>query len=403
MSHFKPSYLWQKLASSWIMRFFRPHIYLRHAADKEAAGEKLLKKVDADQAVDFFNSHQFQKWSKYFVDAFPDNPDEAARLMVSILAEHRMEKLIDSIPTTKVVDDKLAFGDRFEVALKDYIANAKHDVELKPFADRLEYSLLKLSTRLKVDEGSKSIGDRIEIGILNGWFRNNDNLVDVFKSQNMQNWYLFKPQELASTRARDLYRKIEQLGISEEKLGEAHFKADGDARFITKELVDYKLADMMAKVDVYDALKADESRALSSWGKTAIRLKADPVTSILPSFTSIFYANEVLELSQLLFPKTIQYSIRKAMADSWDLDLDIDLLKTLNRETFSFDLLCSRAWMDYMSRCYGSKADVQMVSALKLYKPERIPTLIQEGETSAEADVLSLTEALKKSLQEVPP
>ncbi|KAL7681578.1 hypothetical protein Plhal304r1_c056g0142271 [Plasmopara halstedii] len=47
VTYFKPSFLWQKFASSWIMRFFKPHIYLRHIADKEAAGEMLLKKVNA--------------------------------------------------------------------------------------------------------------------------------------------------------------------------------------------------------------------------------------------------------------------------------------------------------------------------------------------------------------------
>ncbi|KAL7681510.1 hypothetical protein Plhal304r1_c056g0141561 [Plasmopara halstedii] len=57
---FFTSYLWKKLASSWIMRFFKPHIDMSHAFDKIAAGSKLLIIAHADEVTDFFNSHEFQ-------------------------------------------------------------------------------------------------------------------------------------------------------------------------------------------------------------------------------------------------------------------------------------------------------------------------------------------------------
>ncbi|CEG45680.1 uncharacterized protein PHALS_01963 [Plasmopara halstedii] len=162
VSHFKPSYLWKKLASSWIMRFFRPHIYLRHSSDKVAAGNKLFLKVRADVATDLFSSPQFQKWSKYFTDAFPDNPDQGASIMVLTLVKHHEKKLVEAIPNTKVVNDKLAFGDHFKLALIRYIANAKNNAKSMPVADRLEESLVSLITRLKADDSSKSIGELVE-------------------------------------------------------------------------------------------------------------------------------------------------------------------------------------------------------------------------------------------------
>ncbi|KAL7996752.1 hypothetical protein Plhal703r1_c37g0133251 [Plasmopara halstedii] len=578
MSHFKPSYLWQKLASSWIMRFFKPHIYLRYAANKEAAGEKLLKKVNADQAVDFFNSKEFQKWSKYFVDAFPDNPDEAARLMVSTLATYRikklvdsipttkvvggklafgepfgvaltkyvaeaekdaklkpfadllekslvnlinelkanegtksigdrlerdfrefrfsndkeklvnvdtqqpvsklssqheviskpvipltpalvnqeekafellkdvqldkvktdifnstefttwskqiaetfpaeldegaglmlttlvrhdMEKVIDSIPTTKVVDDKLAFGDHFEVALKNYIANAKHDADLKPFADRLEDSLLRLSTRLKADEGSKSIGDRIENEIFNGWFSNNDNLVDVLNRPILQDWYFRKPLTPKNTRASDLYHKIEQLGISEQKIGEAHFEANGHAVQITEELVDYKLNELMEKVNVMDAVMADELGTIIAWMSTAKKLRADPVNSILPRLRKVFKDGDVLELCESAFPREVMNKIQEKIVKSYSRSRSIDFLENLSQKEFSWKNIRSRAWMDYMKINYGDNANEEMVSFLTSKNPKIIPSLIEEGETSADASVLSLTNALKMSRKPV--
>ncbi|KAL8013134.1 hypothetical protein Plhal710r2_c040g0139761 [Plasmopara halstedii] len=186
------------------------------------------------KAVVFSNSKEFQKWSKYFADAFPDNPDEAARLMVSTLAKYRKGLLVDSIPTIK----------------------AMKDVKLMGYAESLEESLLALSDRLMAVKDSKAIGERIQNEMLDGLFSNNDDLVDVIEIQNLQTWYFRKPQGPVSTRTRDLYHKIEQLGISEEKIGEAHSKADGDAGRITKELVDYKLEQQLKTVNVKDAAHA---------------------------------------------------------------------------------------------------------------------------------------------------
>ncbi|CEG44974.1 uncharacterized protein PHALS_01297 [Plasmopara halstedii] len=169
ISYFKPSYLWKKLASSWIMRFAKLHIYLRHASEIDVAGNKLFKQVHADKVPELFSSREFQKWSKYFADAFPDDPNMCAQYMVLTLAKHQKTKLVSSIPSTKVVDGKLAFGDFFKVALIDYIAKARSDAKSKPLADDLEKSLLIFSKTLTLNEDSKSIGEQLgrEIGISN--------------------------------------------------------------------------------------------------------------------------------------------------------------------------------------------------------------------------------------------
>ncbi|KAL7681517.1 hypothetical protein Plhal304r1_c056g0141631 [Plasmopara halstedii] len=164
VSYFKPSNLWKKLASSWIMRFFMPHIYLRHSSNIESAGNKLFIKVHADKVKDLFNSQEFQKWLKYFTDAFPDNPKNAASYMVSILASKHEVQLFESIPKTKVVDGRLVLGDKKSELL----------------ADRLEESLLKLIKRLKADDSSKIIRERLEIGVRgDGISKNKERLVKV--------------------------------------------------------------------------------------------------------------------------------------------------------------------------------------------------------------------------------
>ncbi|KAL7996702.1 hypothetical protein Plhal703r1_c37g0132731 [Plasmopara halstedii] len=85
--------------------------------------------------------------------------------MVSILATKHEVQLFESIPKTKVVDGRLAFGDLFEVALIDYLVVAKGDKKSELLADRLEESLLKLIKRLKADDSSKIIRERLEIGV----------------------------------------------------------------------------------------------------------------------------------------------------------------------------------------------------------------------------------------------
>ncbi|KAL7681506.1 hypothetical protein Plhal304r1_c056g0141521 [Plasmopara halstedii] len=187
VSYFKPSYLWKKLASSWIMRFFMPHIYLRHSSDIPAAGNKLFKKARADEATDLFNSAQFQTWSKYFTAAFPDNPKVAADNMVLTLVQYHVDKFVQSIPKTNFADDKLAFGAPFEAALIEYIVNAKKNPETKVVAYQLEESLKSLIKRLNADDMSKSIGERLETGIRGDGISNSkENLVNVVKVQPVQ-------------------------------------------------------------------------------------------------------------------------------------------------------------------------------------------------------------------------
>ncbi|KAL7683812.1 hypothetical protein Plhal304r1_c039g0116691 [Plasmopara halstedii] len=135
VSYFKPSNLWKKLASSWIMRFFKPHIYLRYSSDRLAAGNKLFIKVHADKAKDLFSSDEFRKWSKYFTAAFPDNP---------------------------WFGDKLAFGDLFGAALIEYGVKAQDNAKSEAFVDDLKKSLRALSDRLQKDESSKLIGVQLQ-------------------------------------------------------------------------------------------------------------------------------------------------------------------------------------------------------------------------------------------------
>ncbi|KAL7681523.1 hypothetical protein Plhal304r1_c056g0141691 [Plasmopara halstedii] len=166
VSYFKPSNLWKKLASSWIMRFFMPHIYLRHSSNIESAGNKLFIKLHADKAKDLFSSREFGKWSKYFTDAFPDNPEKAAGYMVSILATKHEVQLVNSIPKTEVVNDKLAFGDEFEAALINYL--------------RVMRSLRRLKIVLN---SSELIGVKMQEQIMSVSSGNEEKLVDAVNVQ----------------------------------------------------------------------------------------------------------------------------------------------------------------------------------------------------------------------------
>ncbi|KAL8013056.1 hypothetical protein Plhal710r2_c040g0138941 [Plasmopara halstedii] len=161
------------------MRFFMPHIYLRHSSDIPAAGGILFMKARADKVEHLFGSKEFQTWSKYFTNAFPDNPKVAADNMVLTLVRYHIDKFVDSIPKTKFDNGELAFGAPFEAALIRYIVKTKKIPESEPEAIRLEESMGKLIKRLKEDDKSKSIGERLEQAIRGDGISNSkENLVD---------------------------------------------------------------------------------------------------------------------------------------------------------------------------------------------------------------------------------
>ncbi|KAL8010493.1 hypothetical protein Plhal710r2_c060g0169811 [Plasmopara halstedii] len=139
------------------MRFLMPHIYLRHSSDIPAAGGILFMKARADEAQDLFGSQEFQTWSKYFTNAFPDNLEKAADNMVLTLVRYFKDKLVYSIANTKFDDGKLAFDAPFEAALIRYIVNAKKIPESKPLAIRLEESMGSLIERLKENDKSERL------------------------------------------------------------------------------------------------------------------------------------------------------------------------------------------------------------------------------------------------------
>ncbi|CEG41406.1 uncharacterized protein PHALS_11756 [Plasmopara halstedii] len=144
-----------------IIKPYNPLIF--NLNQHEKAAFRLLKDVGLDKVdTDIFNSQKFRVWSNQIKSHFPFEKDEGASIMLTTLAKLYLEKLAKSIPTTELKDGKLSFGDHFEVALKNYIANAKGNAEFDPIADRLEEALLALIVRLKEDEESKTIADRLE-------------------------------------------------------------------------------------------------------------------------------------------------------------------------------------------------------------------------------------------------
>ncbi|KAL7679943.1 hypothetical protein Plhal304r1_c071g0159491 [Plasmopara halstedii] len=164
VSYLKPSYLWKKLALSRTMRFLMPHIYLRHSSDIPAAGGILFMKARADEAQDLFGSQEFQTWSKYFTNAFPDNLEKAADNMVLTLVRYFKDKLVYSIANTKFDDGKLAFDAPFEAALIRYIVNAKKDKSpsrwLIPIGERLEKGIR--GDGISSSEENLVNGDRVQ-------------------------------------------------------------------------------------------------------------------------------------------------------------------------------------------------------------------------------------------------
>ncbi|KAL7996790.1 hypothetical protein Plhal703r1_c37g0133651 [Plasmopara halstedii] len=82
--------------------------------------------------------------------------------MVSTMAEHQQDLLIESISNTKVVGDKLAFGDLFGAALIEYGVKAQDNAKSEAFVDDLKKSLRALSDRLQKDESSKLIGVQLQ-------------------------------------------------------------------------------------------------------------------------------------------------------------------------------------------------------------------------------------------------
>ncbi|KAL7681531.1 hypothetical protein Plhal304r1_c056g0141771 [Plasmopara halstedii] len=117
---------------------------------QEEKAAYLLKEAGLDKVVkDIFNSKQFKVWSEQMKTHFPSKEDGGASIMLTTLAKLDREKVLDSIPTTKVVNDELAFGRNFRAALMDYIALAKDTEDPPHFAQKLQESLLALIKQLE--------------------------------------------------------------------------------------------------------------------------------------------------------------------------------------------------------------------------------------------------------------
>ncbi|KAL7693880.1 hypothetical protein Plhal304r1_c003g0012831 [Plasmopara halstedii] len=285
LSFFKPSNIWNRLASSWIMRLFKPHIYLRYAPDKEAAAFQLLKKAHVDKVEkNLFNSREFQTWARYFEKAFPENPMIGFELMMSTLAKHETSKFLDSIPTTKAVDGDLVLSDHFAIALIDFLAKVEETKDSKAFVESLEDSLLKLSANLKAVESSKATGELIEGEILHRWLNSGGRkLIDIYNLPKLQKWYFSQPQQEQSDLTKALHLELQEQGFGWTAFGDAYIAAeDGAAKTIATDIVKFILEQNLVQLNLEKMNDGLDRLSFDLWVNTAIDLQADPVKIALP-------------------------------------------------------------------------------------------------------------------------
>ncbi|KAL7996800.1 hypothetical protein Plhal703r1_c37g0133751 [Plasmopara halstedii] len=83
-SHLNLENIWKKIASSGVMRFFSPRIYLKNAPDKLEAVYKLYQKAGVDKVkTNLFKDSRYIRWSNYLHKAFPNDFKRVAQLRVA--------------------------------------------------------------------------------------------------------------------------------------------------------------------------------------------------------------------------------------------------------------------------------------------------------------------------------
>ncbi|KAL7692207.1 hypothetical protein Plhal304r1_c007g0028691 [Plasmopara halstedii] len=273
-----------------------PHIYLRDVSEKQGAALILLKNAHVDKVKrDLFSSQEFQTWSKYFADAFPDNPKVGASLMVDALWKVDKLTLIYSIKTAEVVNGKLAFSDDFKGALLEKLAWYRKTKGFESETKLLEDSLFYLSHKLKRgDDNSRSIGELLEGELYVESISSDMEIADRFEFPSVQKWYFSLPKQEGKSAASVLLFKLEEQGLNYNDIGYAVANAKTKTTMaIMKELVDYI---MQVQMDTSHLKKAiiGQSSNFSWWVMDAAKLKADVGTSVLPTLRKNLTDEQIL-------------------------------------------------------------------------------------------------------------
>ncbi|KAL7688324.1 hypothetical protein Plhal304r1_c019g0067211 [Plasmopara halstedii] len=177
----------------------KPSDYLRLASDKETAALELFKDAKiADVKADLFNSPEIKWWSTNFEKAFD------------------MNKLIDSIATTAVVDGNIACDDYFIDALIALLVTFKLDKRTQKFAKRLEESLLKFSAKFYAVNSLNAIGERLELKLVDVWLNSSSKRLAY---PLLKSWYDSHPDVEKPTRDFILYSALKNQGLNDLGIG----------------------------------------------------------------------------------------------------------------------------------------------------------------------------------------
>ncbi|KAL7996356.1 hypothetical protein Plhal703r1_c39g0136251 [Plasmopara halstedii] len=141
--------------------------------------------------------------------------------MLTTLAKADKNKLLNSIPTTKIENGEFTFGVHFKYAMIDYIAIAKDTDDL---ANDLENALLGLTRSLLMEEPDSLIAQRLNGEVqISRIVKNKKNLIDVFQEDSVRSWVSFhRPKGKDEDPAFPMLdHKFNQQGITNVQIGEA--------------------------------------------------------------------------------------------------------------------------------------------------------------------------------------
>ncbi|KAL8013061.1 hypothetical protein Plhal710r2_c040g0138991 [Plasmopara halstedii] len=365
--------------------------------EKVATASKLLQDVRLDKVSEgIFNSQEFQKWSELIAKTFPDEPHEGAGIMLITLAKVDKDKLLNSIPTTKIENSELTFGVRFKDAMIDYIAIAKDTDDL---ANDLENALLGLTRSLLKKEPDSLIAQRLNGEVhISRIIKNKKNLVE-------RTWYSSIYEKGWNRASIVLNLRLNQQKITNKQIGEAIDK--GADSFTIKALDGVVLRRLSLLLDHYKLDNVTPVKLIiKSWFQQALALNAD-INLVKHKLQDAFSVKQILSFctSTELHEKDLIAPAKKMLdtiTDEWDPKevSDSDVLDILELTRFFLSDPLARLWVVVMYNRHKDASGSKMAEILFPRFSNDISTLIAAGENSILSDINSLSTNLKKMVIE---
>ncbi|KAL8013079.1 hypothetical protein Plhal710r2_c040g0139181 [Plasmopara halstedii] len=369
--------------------------------EEEAA--YLLNEAGLDKVVkDIFNSKQFKVWSEQMKTHFPSKEDGGASIMLTTLAKLDREKVLDSIPTTKVVDDELAFGRNFRAALMDYIALAKDTEDPPHFAQKLQESLLALIKQLE-GELNWSFGEILKGELLVSSIKKNKrNLVHVVEDRNVRIWYDTESNNDKERAISVLYRRLKLQGITNQQIGEAvHQDPLILNEQVMADLVHYQLSIMLKSRIEKDVILKDSY--LITWFQEAsvLNARANELLIILRE-AHVHDAYIVRYCSDLAGhsdkSKELLRRVQAEVTNEWSEMDDAEVLNNFMLRKFSFDDPVVQAWVLHVNSQKGEAASSFIADLVFKKFEDQVPEIIEAERGKRSSSNLRICNELQKLL-----